>query len=281
MATTINAGTATGGAAITADTTGILQLQSGSTPTTAVTIDTAQNVTLNNVIPSGSTVPANGMFLPTTNSVGFSTASTERMRIDSSGNLLVGSTSSFTMQSVGSRSTFSDTANDGAWITGFQATGSTNTRGIAIYYPNRAPNDPYNEVMMFSDSSAVRFAIRSNGGIANYSANNVNLSDERTKKDIVDAGNYLDKICAIPVRTFLYKDQTDNQLNLGVIAQEVETVAPELVDNSGFGETKEGEIPFKAIYQTDLQYALMKCIQELNAKVDAQAAEIQALKGVA
>ena len=44
MATTINAGNATSGAAISADTTGILQLQSGSTPTTAVTVDTAQNV---------------------------------------------------------------------------------------------------------------------------------------------------------------------------------------------------------------------------------------------
>lgn len=45
MATTINAGTATSGAAISADTSGILQLQSGSTPTTAVTIDASQNST--------------------------------------------------------------------------------------------------------------------------------------------------------------------------------------------------------------------------------------------
>lgn len=47
MATTLNAGTATGGAAISADTTGILQLQSGSTPTTAVTIDASQNLKFN------------------------------------------------------------------------------------------------------------------------------------------------------------------------------------------------------------------------------------------
>ena len=47
MATTLNAGTATGGAAISADTTGILQLQSGSTPTTAVTIDASQNLQFN------------------------------------------------------------------------------------------------------------------------------------------------------------------------------------------------------------------------------------------
>jgi hypothetical protein len=52
MATTLNAGTATGGAAISADTTGILQLQSGSTPTTAVTIDTSQNVGIGTSSPS-------------------------------------------------------------------------------------------------------------------------------------------------------------------------------------------------------------------------------------
>jgi hypothetical protein len=40
------------------------------------------------------------------------------------------------------------------------------------------------------------------------------------------------------------------------------------VDVSGFGETPEDGVPLKAIYQTDLQYALMKAIQELNAKFE-------------
>ena len=44
MSTILSAGTTTSGAALSSDTSGILQLQSGSTPTTAVTIDTAQNV---------------------------------------------------------------------------------------------------------------------------------------------------------------------------------------------------------------------------------------------
>jgi hypothetical protein len=44
-------------------------------------------------IPSGSTVPTNGMYLPTTNTVAWSTNNTERMRLDPSGNLLVGTTS--------------------------------------------------------------------------------------------------------------------------------------------------------------------------------------------
>lgn len=45
MATTIAAGTLTTGAVITSDTAGALQLQSGSTPTTALTLDSSQNAT--------------------------------------------------------------------------------------------------------------------------------------------------------------------------------------------------------------------------------------------
>lgn len=47
-------------------------------------------ITGTTLIPSGSTAPTNGIFLPATNSVGFSTNSNERMRIDSSGNVGIG-----------------------------------------------------------------------------------------------------------------------------------------------------------------------------------------------
>jgi hypothetical protein len=200
------------------------------------------------------------------------TAGSARMTLGTTGDLLVGGAA----VASGARLMVKSTAND--WTTYFESTGAANPYGMFMKYTAAAPNGTGNEFIDFRDSGSVRFQVRSNGGIANFSANNVNLSDERTKKDIVDAGNYLDKICAIPVRTFLYKDQTDTQLNLGGIAQEVEAVAPELVDLSGFGETPEDGVPLKAIYQTDLQYALMKSIQELKAIVDAQAVRIAALK---
>ena len=44
--------------------------------------------------PTSATVPTNGVFLPTTNAVGFATNSTEAARFDSSQNLLVGTTTS-------------------------------------------------------------------------------------------------------------------------------------------------------------------------------------------
>ncbi len=91
---------------------------------------------------------------------------------------------------------------------------------------------------------------------------------------------YLSKICSIPVKTFNYIDQNfeeDGGLTLGVIAQEVQAVAPELIMESNWGTEEEPKMRL-SIYQTDLQYALMKSIQELKAIVDAQAAEIAELK---
>lgn len=139
--------------------------------------------------------------------------------------------------------------------------------GMFLAYGAIDPNNTSSEFLYFTGGGTLRFSVRSNGGIVNFQANDSNLSDIRTKKNIELAGNYLDKICAIPVKTFLYKDQTDEFLNLGVIAQDVESVAPELIDSGGFGETPEDGVPLKSIYQTDLQFALMKAIQELAAKV--------------
>jgi len=139
--------------------------------------------------------------------------------------------------------------------------------GMFIAYGAIDPNNTSSEFLYFTGGGNLRMSVRSNGGIANVQANDVNVSDARLKKNTKLAGSYLDKICAIPVKTFLYKDQTDEFLNLGVIAQDVEAVAPELIDSGGFGDTPEDGVPLKSIYQTDLQFALMKAIQELAAKV--------------
>jgi hypothetical protein len=131
-----------------------------------------------------------------------------------------------------------------------------------------------------ASNTGYRFYVKLDGGIANYSANNVNLSDRREKINFAPAGEYLSKICAIPVQTFNYIDQNleeDGGLTLGVVAQDVQEVAPELVMESDWG-TKDVPKIRLSVYQTDLQYALMKSIQELKAIVDAQAARIAALE---
>ncbi len=160
---------------------------------------------------------------------------------------------------------------------------SSSPFGFYVGYTAAAPNNTTNRFIDCEDSSALRFQVRSNGGIANYSANNVNLSDRREKTNFAPATSYLDKICAIPVQTFNYIDQNmedDGGLTLGVVAQDVQAVAPELVLESNWA--KEGDEPKMrlSIYQTDLQYALMKCIQEQQALITTLTERITALEGV-
>jgi hypothetical protein len=197
----------------------------------------------------------------------------ERARIDSSGNLLVGSSGAtsarlFVEQAVNDHMTRFNNS---------QASGVI--YGPLIRFTGQAPNSVSSEFLACLDTGAYRMVVRSNGGIANFSGNNVNLSDRREKTNFAPAKSYLDTICAIPVQTFNYIDQNleeDPGLTLGVVAQDVQEVAPELVMESNWGTAEEPKMRL-SIYQTDLQYALMKCIQELKGINDAQAQIITAL----
>jgi len=87
---TITAGTTSGTALQQAgDTTGTLVFKtndSGGGGTTALTLGTDQSATFaGGIVPSGSTAPTNGMYLPAANTLGFSTNSTQVAKIDSSG----------------------------------------------------------------------------------------------------------------------------------------------------------------------------------------------------
>lgn len=52
----------------------------------------SSTATANSFIPSSSTAPTNGMFLPTTNALGWSSNSAEKMRLDADGDLGIGTT---------------------------------------------------------------------------------------------------------------------------------------------------------------------------------------------
>jgi len=87
---TITAGTTSGTALQQAgDTTGTLVFKTndtGSGGTTALTLGTDQSATFaGGIVPSGSTAPTNGMYLPAANTLGFATNSTQVAKIDSSG----------------------------------------------------------------------------------------------------------------------------------------------------------------------------------------------------
>jgi len=203
----------------------------------------------------------------------------ERARIDASGVLLVNRTSY--IAGVGSACKLQVLGQQGEWSLGVTNGGSTQPYGILMGY-GAAPNTANWPFFLGADSATTRFSVYSNGGIANYSANDVNLSDRREKKNFAPAKSYLDVICSIPVQTFNYIDQNmedDDGLTLGVVAQDVQAVAPELVMESNWANKDEEPKIRLSVYQTDLQYALMKCIQEQQAIIESLTQRIAALEG--
>jgi hypothetical protein len=196
---------------------------------------------------------------------------TERARIDSSGNLLVGDTAPV----AGER--LRVVASNNSHMVRFISTNAT-PFGPVVQYTSATPNNTSSEFYQANDATLLRFAVRSNGGVANFSANNVNLSDERVKTDIAPLGSYWDKIKALEVVTYKYRDQTHEDNNIGVIAQQVESVAPEFISNDGFGETPEDGVPLKSVHEADLHYATLKALQEAMARIETLEARITALE---
>jgi hypothetical protein len=202
----------------------------------------------------------------------FRTNDVEKARIDTSGNLFVGVT---TQQGGGAHCIQAGTGVNSLQM---QNNGA-NPYGPYINFSAATPNNTVNYFIACADATATRAILRANGGFANYQSNDADLSDERTKKDITPAPSYWDKIGALEIVTYKYNDQSHDDVNVGVIAQQVETVEPVWVDNDGFGETPEGEEPLKTVYTKDITFAAIKALQEAMARIETLEAEVAALKG--
>ena len=87
----------------------------------------------------------------------------------------------------------------------------------------------------------VSLRLWNNGNIQNTNNSYGSLSDSKLKENIVNANSQWDDLKAIQVRNYNFKESTGHPTytQLGVIAQEIETVSPGLVyetpdtDNDG------------------------------------------------
>ena len=231
---------------------------------------------------------ANGTYIGNDNAnpIRFVPNNTERMRITSGGALKATTDGTYLNSGAGYHE-FTQSNTDTNLVI-FRNV-SASPYGNDIRFTNAVPNNNTNYYLRLADSSA-RCVIYSNGGIYNYQANDVNLSDERTKKDIIPLESYWDKFKALEIVKFKYIDQTHDDFNIGVIAQQVEKVAPEFVDIDGWDNVakldEEGnkivsnEEPLKAIYTADLYHATIKVLQEAMLRIEEQQAQIEELKAL-
>jgi hypothetical protein len=238
-----------------------------------------------NYILAGNTA-AGGYLIFRVNCTSESTASgIEAMRITSGGFLKQSNTSTYASPSIPVNEFNSDQNYPVIRITNSRSSGAEEM--IRQDFSGYTPNNTSSWFIYSTDASAVRFYVSSNGGIANYQANDTNLSDERTKKDIIPLESYWDKFKAIEIVKFKYKDQTHDDFNIGVIAQQVESIAPEFVDIDGWNKPQldedgneiiNNEEPLMSVYTCDLHHATIKVLQEAMERIEEQQKQIEELK---
>jgi hypothetical protein len=301
MSSKLIAGNATNGSSLSADTTGILEIQTGSTSTTAITVDASQNVGIGTSSPNnplevwtkgtGTTAGSNAASRFSSSASGYDcnisfgdnvnasarigylsgsqyfwTNSAERMRIDSSGGVGIG----LTNPSTGYNAKLAVTGGASRNI-------ECVTSGTTLY----------GQIGFYNGNGEVGY-IGTSGTTTSY----VTSSDYRLKENIAPMQNALSVVQQLKPVTYKWKaDGSDGQ---GFIAHELAEIVPDCVTgekdavetvNDVDAEGKvigTKEVPkYQGIDTSFLVATLTAAIQELNAKVDAQAVEIKALKGVA
>ena len=167
------------------------------------------------------------------------------MTLDASGNLLVGKTASSSTV-VGA-----ELRPSGAIISTLAA--STNADFALYTYSTGA--------------GAARFYVGMSGTVFATNTTISAISDQRLKENVQDIDVGLGAILALKPRKFDWKEGKGKDIkgDRGFIAQEFETVFPQLVDEWA-DPAPEGEAPYKSVRQ-DLIPVLVKAIQELTARV--------------
>jgi hypothetical protein len=197
----------------------------------------------------------------------FASAGSERARIDSSGRLIVGSTSSNGDGSVEGVARSNSTP---GVVAGSRTSGDIGSAALLV---TKFDND--------STTSQVfqRFSINNNGTASGQiNANGANAaafgswSDARLKENIVDLPPQLANVMALRPVEFDYIESEGGGHQTGFIAQEMESIYPDAV-----GERHDGMKTITGWSKTEAR--LVKAIQELKADLDATKAELAALKG--
>ena len=194
------------------------------------------------------------------------TAGSERMRIDSSGNLLVGTTANpwaarLVAQSAGQVVQFGTSSTTEIGF-GLDVAGTTTSQSAINVYS--------------SGSATTRFIVYANGNAVNTNNSYGAISDVKLKENIVDASPKLADLMQVKVRSYNIIGDTTKQL--GVVAQELETVFPSMIDESPDRDREGNELgtTTKQVKYSVFVPMLIKAMQEQQTIIESLKARLDA-----
>lgn len=133
----------------------------------------------------------------------------------------------------------------------------------------------------YSTANHIYFVVGSSYvGYISGSSGQYNVSDERLKENVATLTGTLDKVKQLRGVSYTWKDTEEKgtDTNIGMIAQEVETVYPELVGDGGLPNDNAGNAPYKSINYAHLTSVLVEAVKELSTKLEAAEARIKTLE---
>jgi len=248
---TLDAGAAAADTTLTLpNTTGTVALTASPTFTGTVTIPT---LSVTGASTLTGTVTATTITSPSATALTFQYGGTTGATLDTSGNLLVGTTSA-----------------GGNGLSVQPRSSGSNTTTCIIW--NRASTSNYGNLCSFQNGGSEIGTIAMTNTTVSYN----NASDYRLKHAVEPLSSGLITILALnPVS---YKWVSDDSLGEGFIAHELAEVVPLAVNGEKDAVNEDGSIKPQSVDYSKIVVHLVAAIQELSAKNDALEARLAALE---
>jgi hypothetical protein len=166
----------------------------------------------------------------------------------------------------------------GAAVTSFKSVCTVGDQTATSLILQSGRTDVYYHMQAFVSGSTEVFRIEASGNVKNTNNSYGALSDVKLKENIVDASPKLADLMQVKVRNYNLIGETTKQI--GVVAQELETVFPSMVDESN-DRDEDGNIletTTKGVKYSVFVPMLIKAIQEQQATITALTARITALE---
>jgi len=130
-----------------------------------------------------------------------------------------------------------------------------------------------------SSDGDVRFVVFANGNVQNSNNSYGAISDQTKKENIVDATEKLESLKKVKIRNFNFIG--DDLKQIGVVAQELETIFPSMVEDikDQDSEGVELETSTKSVKYSVFVPILIKAIQEQQELIETLQTKVAALEG--